>query len=204
VRPFVSMLRVGLKLAESTDSAKYGFKQGDAEHLRRWLNNRHATATFAKLTKGKKVTVKLMAAHIKWVLVARDCAEAFDRLNATFVELERQKPQVARKVRRRLWRAFANDIISQEELDARLADLKEAHSKPDSNLNPLFVIRSDRGGSRKRTIFCRMLSKSTHSNYGRWHDAEVAALCNIAFDCDCVTVEAVKLARKGLIPRSRR
>ena len=67
-----------------------------------------------------------------------------------------------------------------------------------SNLDPLFVVRSDRDGSRRRTIFCRILSNNFHIAFGRWHDAEVAALCNIAFDCDCVTVEAVKLARKGL------
>ena len=40
-----------------------------------------------------------------------------------------------------------------------------------------------KGGARKRTIFCGILSDIFHSNFDRWHDTEVAALCEIAFDC---------------------
>jgi hypothetical protein len=196
--PFLEALRAGLKLAESTDSAKYGFKPGDAEHLRRWLSDKRAAANFAKLTKGKTVTQRRIVILIRGVLSARQIAETTDKLNATFAELEREKPHLAKKERRNAMRQFADGDVSQEALDAYLARVDKVEAEPASNLDPLFVVRSDRNGSRKRTIFCRILSDLIHTAFGRWHDAEVAALCNIAFDCDCVMVEAVKLARKGL------
>jgi hypothetical protein len=95
-------------------------------------------------------------------------------------------------------RQFADGDVSQEALDAYLAHVDKVEAEPASNLDPLFVVRSDRGGSLKRTIFCRILSKVTHGAFGRWYDVEVAALCNIAFDCDGVTVDALRAARKGL------
>ena len=59
-----------------------------------------------------------------------------------------------------------------------------------------------KGGARKRTIFCGILSDIFHSNFDRWHDTEVAALCEIAFDCkDIISTDAVKTARRGLKKR---
>jgi hypothetical protein len=59
-----------------------------------------------------------------------------------------------------------------------------------------------KGGARKRTIFCRILSDIFHSVFDRWHDTEVAALCEIAFDCkDIISTDAVKTARRGLKKR---
>jgi hypothetical protein len=80
VRPFLSALREGLRLAESGDSAKYGFKPGDAEHLRRWLNDKRAATIFAKLTRGEKITQRRIVNHILSVLGIRQLAEDCDRL----------------------------------------------------------------------------------------------------------------------------
>jgi hypothetical protein len=54
VRPFLTALREGLRLAESPNPKVPGlFKPGDADHLRRWLNDKRAATIFAKLTKGE-------------------------------------------------------------------------------------------------------------------------------------------------------
>jgi len=196
VRLFLKVLREGLRLAESADSAKYGFKPGDADHLRRWLADKRAATIFAKLTKRHKLTQRGIVQHIRSVLDYRQLAEETDRLNATFAKLKKDVPRLAKKERRHALRQFADGDVSQEALDDYLPWVDEMASRP-SNLDPVFVVRSDRAGSRKRTIFCRILSRLIHINFGRWHDAEVAALCGIAFDCD-VTIETVKDARKGM------
>jgi hypothetical protein len=197
VRPFLKALREGLRLAESAESAKYGFKPGDAEHLRRWLADKRAPTIFAKLTKRHKLTQKGIVQHIKSVLDYRQLAEETDRLNATFAELKKDGPRLAKKERRRATKVFADGGVPQGALDDYLDYVDEMASRPSKGLDPLFAVRSDRAGSRKRTIFCRILSDLIHFYLGRWHDAEVAALCEIAFDCD-VTIETVKDARKGM------
>ena len=68
-------------------------------------------------------------------------------------------------------------------------------------LDPLLSVRSDENGTRQRTLFCRMLSHVLHDTI--WHDAKVATLCEIAFDCNDITVEMVRSARRKL-PRKRR
>jgi hypothetical protein len=196
--PFLDALRTGLKLAESTDAAKFGFKPGDADHLKRWLNDRLAAAIFAKLTKGKAITQRRVVDHIYAVLAARQLAEETDKLNATFAGLKRKGPRLAAKERRNAMRQFADGDVSQKALNAYLAYIDEVEARSAGNLDPLFTVRSDRDGSRKRTIFCRILSDIFHIGFGRWHDAEVAALCDIAFDCSGVSIESVKDARKGL------
>ena len=196
MRLFLKVLREGLRLAESADSAKYGFKPGDADHLRRWLTDKRAAAIFAKLTKRHKLTQKGIVQHITSVLGYRQLAEETDRLNATFAELKKDGPRLAKKERRRATKVYADGGVPQGALDDYLAHIDEMASRPSKGLDPLFAVRSDRAGSRKRTIFCRILSRLIHINFGRWHDAEVAALCEIAFDCD-VTIETVKDARKA-------
>jgi hypothetical protein len=129
--------------------------------------------------------------------MARRIAEDTDKLNATFAELKRTGPRLAKKERRRATKVFADGGVPQGALDDYLAHIDEMVARSAGNLDPLFVVRSDRAGSRKRTIFCRILSDVIQNNFGRRHDAEVAALCEIAFDCD-VTIETVKDACKGM------
>jgi hypothetical protein len=101
VRPFLTALREGLRLAESPNPKVPGlFKPGDADHLRRWLNDKRAATIFAKLTKGKKVTQRRIVDHILSVLAARRLAEEADELNATFAELKKETPHLAKKERR--------------------------------------------------------------------------------------------------------
>jgi hypothetical protein len=201
---FLEVLRAGLECAESTDPkwrlVPGYFMPGDADHIKRWLSDpRRAAAIFAKLTKQEKLTQRGMIDHIHAVLGARRLAEDFDKLNVTFAELERDTPRLSKKERRHALRQFADGKVSQEALDAYLAFIDEVEAGPVSNLDPLFTVRSDRAGSRKQTIFCRILSKLIHINFGCWHDAEVAALCEIAFDCGDVTIDMVRAARRGAI-----
>ena len=187
-----------IALGESADSAKYLFRPSDAEHLRRWLNDRRATTIFTKLTKGKEITQEGIVDHILTVLGARRLAETSDRSNARLAKLKREGPPLVKKTRRHAMVDFADGKVSQEALDAYFAHIDEVEARAAAvDFGPLFIVRSDRAGSRKRTIFCRLLSRIFRRFFGRWHDAEVAALCDIAFDCD-VTIETVKDARKGM------
>jgi hypothetical protein len=101
--------------------------------------------------------------------------------------LDRRKKALANKQRRYALRQLANGDVSPEALKAHLASVDEVEAEPASNLDPLLTVRSDKGGTRRRTIFCRILSDIFHSTFGRWHDVEVAALCEIAFDRKDVT-----------------
>jgi hypothetical protein len=212
VHPFRYALKEELTLAESANMAtKSGFrrgdieylkrwlnadsfevlnhlvewKRGDVEHLKRWLNDRRAATIFDKLAKGREVTREQIIELIRTVLVARQMAETVDFLNAKHAALG--GPRLANKERRNQMRRFADGKISQEALDARLAFIKELESGI-PYLDPPFVIRSDRDGTRKRTIFCRIVSRYFRKAVlGRWHDNEVAALCEIALDCGEVT-----------------
>ena len=184
MRTFRDLLRAQLKLAESAD------REGDAEHLRRWLI---ATPTLARLPKDQEIQAGF-ANFILSVLAVRRTAEKCDRLNSEIVNLKKRD---VKKAHRQAMVQFADGVISQMELDAHLADRKERESL--RSKVPLLIVRSDKGGSRKRTIFCRLLSRLYRRTTGRWHDAEVAALCNIAFDCDgTATIETVKDARKSV------
>jgi hypothetical protein len=200
--PFLSMLREAVKHSASGDElAQRLYHQGDREHLRRWLDNAGAAEIFDNLHKGE-YTHKRAVALIMVVLGARQLAETCDGLNATFAKLERSTTRLANKERRHAQRQLANGEVSQEALKDYLASIDEVEAGPISNLDPLFAVRSDKGGTRRRTIFCRILSDIFHSTFGRWHDVEVAALCAIAFDCkDIVTTDAVKAARRGLKKR---
>jgi hypothetical protein len=200
--PFLSMLREAVRHSASGDAlAQRLYHEGDREHLRRWLAHAEAAGIFDKLH-NDKYTHKRTVALIMTVLRVRELAVTCDGLNATFAALERSTGRLANKERRNAQRQLANDEVSPEALKDYLASIDEVEAGPISNLDPLFTVRSDKGGTRKRTIFCRILSDIFHSTSGRWHDVEVAALCATAFDCkDIVTTDAVKAARRGLKKR---
>jgi hypothetical protein len=80
--------------------------------------------------------------------------------------------------------------------------IKSAATRSDSWRMTKFHQKRLKGEARKRTIFCRILSDIFHSNFDRWHDTEVAALCEFTFDCkDIISTDAVKTARRGLKKR---
>jgi hypothetical protein len=101
--------------------------------------------------------------------------------------------------RKRASRMLAGGEMSAEEFAVILGDARAA-----INLDPERSVRSDEKGSRKRTLFCRMMSSLVHDSTGRWHDAEVQELCAIAFDCGDVSVDMVRSARRKSTRRKRR
>jgi len=64
-------------------------------------------------------------------------------------------------------------------------------------LAPPLAVRSDEHGTRRRTIFCRLASMYVHAGTGRWHDEEVAALCEMAFGSKDITNDMVRSAREA-------
>ena len=62
-------------------------------------------------------------------------------------------------------------------------------------------VRSDRKGSRSRTLFIRNLSAFVHDVTGMWLDEQVRVLTEIAFDTADIDVDTIRKARgKGLRP----
>ena len=140
---FRDVLRAGLKIAESPDAAKYAFKPGDTEHLRRWLNDKQAAAVFAKLTNRKKLT-HVIVDHIFAVLRTRQLAQDTDRLNATFAEFKRGRPRLARKERRNAMVQFADGKVSEQALNAYLAHIDTFKSGAIlGDLDPYFLPKSN-------------------------------------------------------------
>lgn len=199
---FRRMLTEAVKHAKTGDDlAKRLYHEGDAEHLKRWLDDNRAAAIFDKLS-GGKYTVKDGFNLMMTVLRVRELAEETDALNTKFANLDRLTPRLATKQRRFAMRQLSDGEVPPEALAAHLADITKIVAKSASNLDPIFAVRSDEGGTRRRTIFCRVLSDIFHHASGKWHDAEVAALCEIALDCGHhVTTDAVRGARRGLKPR---
>jgi len=79
------------------------------------------------------------------------------------------------------------------------AMLDEDGSPPPDNFSPVArgIPRSDKGGSRARTLFIRDQSERIHHNTGQWLDAEVATLTEIVFDVhEIITEESVRAARR--------
>jgi hypothetical protein len=124
------------------------------------------------------------------VLALRELAEHFDQVN--------KKVSAANRARKK---TGAGEAIKQlTELSAQghvIRHVREGALLGLETLEPFLAVRSDERGTRRRTIFCRFASNLLRSDT-RWHDKEVAALCEIAFNCKGdVTVDMVRSAREA-------
>jgi hypothetical protein len=135
------------------------------------------------------------------VLRARHRAEKFDKLNKIMPDFQRYKTHLVPKARRRDLKALADNKITLQQYIEMSKRTEEAARPVTSVFDPLFSVRSDKGGTRRQTISCGTMSDIIHYATGKWHDAEVAALCEIAFDCECST-DAVRSARRKSIRKS--
>jgi hypothetical protein len=57
-------------------------------------------------------------------------------------------------------------------------------------------VRSDKKGSRARTLFIRTVSAAVRDLTGRWLDKQVAVIAQIAFDVEDIDIETVRSARR--------
>jgi hypothetical protein len=132
-----------------------------------------------------------------WVVI--ECA----RYDAAENELRHLTSVCEHRLKKYWAKRFVN--ASHHELPAILKEMEqfsgERESEPTklSDLFPELDIRSDHGGSRRRTAFMRFVSQMMHGLTGDWCDGEVATLTDIAFPQDESTSEdAVRSARRSM------
>jgi hypothetical protein len=198
---FEALLAELIKRAASPDDPiSAEFHGGDIAHLQRWFDSGEANAIWSKISKGP-FNLGDAFALVLLVLELRRSAKKADSLNKSLVALARDARRAGAMARKRALMRLANTEITLEQ-HVMLARRIEQALQPSGFFDPLLSNRSDEEGSRRRTIFCRVLSTDLRNATERWHDAEVAVLCVIAFDCKGdVTVDAVKAARRGLKKR---
>jgi hypothetical protein len=195
VQPAVTPLTFEKLLAELIKRAT---SPDDVAHLKRWLNHRGADKTWNKIAKGPFNSDDAFI-FAMLVLDLRRAAEEADVLNKEIAALDRRKKHAAPKARVRAIRKLTNNEITPQQyavLNQRLRSPKF--------FDPLLSVHSDEEGTRRRTLFCRMLSDNPRHSTGQWHDAEVALLCEIALDCGDVTIEMVRSARRESTRKRRR
>jgi hypothetical protein len=178
------------------DLARKLFREGDLTHLERWLKRDDAEEIYKKIHPGV-FNHKAAFTFIMTALRFRSLSEQCDDLNAIIGKLERQSKHLSGKERTRAAKLFAAGTMSSAELEALINQISEyGDARKFIDLDPTLSVRADRRGSRKKTIFCRLHADLLHSFTGKWHDAEVAVLCEIAFDSDDVTIDMVRSARR--------
>jgi hypothetical protein len=193
MRPFESVLTNFLKYAGPPDD--------DAAHLQRWITYGDADKTWEKIF--GPFNLGDAFDFVKVVLQFRRIAKEADPLNKEAGSAERETKYLAAKVRRRAIKALRLGKVSPQQFTALSSRIEEILKTPKPH-DPLLSVRSDEGGTRQRTIFCRILSDLLHYSTGRWHDTEVQELCEIAFDCDDVTIDMVRSARRESTRKPRR
>jgi hypothetical protein len=161
---------------------------GDAAHLARWLHDGRADEIWQKFYPGAFDANKAYS-FIIVMLSFRQLAEHFDRAN--------QQVSAAKKARKK---ATAADMIKLiREMSAQgvlITDVRDGALDSVETLEPILAVRSDERGARRQTIFCRLASMYVHAP-PRWHDEQVAALCEIALNCKDVTADMVRSAREA-------
>lgn len=108
-------------------------------------------------------------------------AEAQSGYTAAIGKSRRRLQHLVSKERSGLQRDIRDDRITPDSAAERVARLKEAGKALKSASAPL--IRSDRKGSRGRTLFLRDLSALVRDLTGRWMDSEVAAIASAVLGC---------------------
>ena len=202
---FKATLAYTIKKAREGDELTLRFlRDGDAAHLQRWVDNCDVDTIWQAIRPGPfnfEEAFNFMMINLRF----RKLAESCDELNETIGSLQRRGKKLAPRERKRAAKMLAHGEMSADEFAAILASVEDhGDARTSINLDPLLTVRSDENGTRKRTLFCRMLSSKLHDAKGRWHDAEVQALCQIAFDCDDVTIDMARSARRESTRRKRR
>ena len=202
--PFENMLTEMIKHEASHDDlAKQLFQDGDAAHLKRWLDDGRADQIWRNLCKGPRGFEYARAAEFVMAgLRFRKIAEGIDAINKKSPTLERGLKRSAPKELKRFKRKLDNSEIPLREYIAHIYRI-EASLQQTKIDYPHLSVRSDNRGSRRRTIFCRTLSGALYSATGRWHDSEVGVLCEIAFGGD-ITIAMVQSARRAIARKKTR
>jgi hypothetical protein len=183
----LSFEQVLSKVAADAAGEEWPFREGDSAHLKRWLEDWRAAAIWGELYQGAFDRIQ---AHqfIILILTLRQLAEHLDRANQQVSDAKRGRKK-----------ASAADVIKLiREMSAQgvvITDVRDGALDSVENLEP-FLANRERG-TRRRTLFCRLASNYILAATGRWHDEEVAALCEIALNCKDITADMVRHAREA-------
>jgi hypothetical protein len=134
-----------------------------------------------------------IGAFIKLVLKIKRYAERTDRDSAVLAKLDREKKRVLAETWKVLSKAFARKIrLPPMAVAKTLADLYEGEDAT----SPQLPVRSNRNGSRIRTLFMRELSLAVHDDFGvGWMDNQIAAITSMVFESE-IDAEHVRNARR--------
>jgi hypothetical protein len=187
--------RILSKAAEHAASDKWPFRKGDSAHLARWLGDGRADEIWQKLYPGPFDSRQASSFIIK-ILSLRQLAEQLDHT---------KKISDAKRARKK---AAAGEAVKQlTELSAQgfvIRNVREGALDSLESLEPFLAVRSDKHGTRRHTIFCRLASNLVRADAGHWHDEEVEALCQIAFNCEAVDVRSAREAGRRDATRNRK
>jgi hypothetical protein len=173
--------------------------RNDVAHLKRWLKDGRATEIWEAWSPGN-FSDGPARSFITAVLLIRERAWMWDHINKDRTGLRQRLKARAAKERRHLAKLLTKGELSPEEYKARIASVEEKR-RATGDLDSWHAVRSDENGTRRRTLFCRLLSNAfLHAkgrSKGRRYDAQVAALCEIALGCKDVTADMVRSAREA-------
>jgi hypothetical protein len=170
-------------------------RDGDLAHVKRWLADGRGADIAAKIYSSHCAhNYNAMFHFIMTVVSLRRTAEEMDQLNRDLPLLDKQAGELAPAERKRNSKMLRNNEMSVREFVALDAMIEETEAGcVDNVLSPILSVRADKNGSRKRTLFCRLLSNIV-SKGSRKHYAEIAVLCEIAFNRKDITSDVVRSA----------
>jgi len=136
--------------------------------------------------------LKLAYKLIILMLCVRQLAEQLNQANERVSEAKRARRKAARRDPAKRLAELRAELLAQ---GFNLVGVRDGALDSIETLEPFLAVRE--GGARSRTLFCRLASLLIHNDTGRWHDAQVAALCETALNCKDITVEMVRHAREA-------
>jgi hypothetical protein len=160
----------------------------DVAILNRWCGDERAIDALRNiLARAEKINVIInesdVAAFIQFVLTIKSYAQKTDSGFAEIARLRRKRKRLLPKERTLLMRAIGKPRISykaREQAIKRITELDEMDSV--SQAQP--PVRSNKRGSRIRTLFMKKLSAAVHEDANLWMDDQVAAIASMVLDCD--------------------
>ena len=169
--------------------------RNDIAHLKRWLEDGRATEIWEAWSPGN-FSDGPARSFITAVLLIRERAWMWNQINKDIPGLRQRLKARAARERRSLARLLTKGELSPQKYEARVASVEEWRQAT-GDLDSWHAVRSDKNGTRQRTLFCRLLSNAFRHAKGRWYDTQVAALCEIALACEDVTADMVRSAREA-------
>ena len=178
-------------VAEHAANDKWAFRKGDSAHLKRWLDDWRANQIWQTLHPGSFDSERAHS-FIIVILVYRQLAEQLDQTNERVSAPKRARRKAARRDITKRIAELRAELAAQ---DIVLVGVRDGAL--DAVETPEFRFAVRERSTRRRTLFCRLVSDYIHASTGQWHDAQVAALCEIALDCEVITTEMVRHAREA-------